>query len=107
MKTLRERLAWLSHDQWSGWMEYMFSKSTYNDDGSITIPKDLVDRWTRQMNTDYLDLPEKEKDSDRIEADRMIAQMTMQVVGTEGILTNHVLDTLSKPGSLEPDHEPD
>ena len=66
---LREKLAAYAHDAWSRWMKYLFSKSTKNPDGSVTIPKDLVDRWTRQMTTKYEDLPEKEKPSDRDEAD--------------------------------------
>lgn len=71
---LREALAAYAHDEaWSGWMEYLFSKSAQNPDGSVTIPGGLVARWKRQMTTAYADLPENEKDSDRKEADRMIA----------------------------------
>lgn len=69
---IREGLADYAHKAWSGWMKYMFSKCTKNEDGSMTIPKDSVDRWTRQMDTKYADLPEKEKESDRDEADKMI-----------------------------------
>ena len=50
-------------------MKYMFEKCTHNDDGSATIPPGLVSRWTRQAATTYADLPEKEKESDRVEAD--------------------------------------
>ena len=69
---MREALAAYAHEAWSGWMEYLFSKSTTNADGSITIPPDLVARWLRQIGTAYIDLPEAEKDSDRIEADKML-----------------------------------
>lgn len=65
---LFEKLSSLEHSQWSRWMEYLFSKSQSNCNGSVTIPKELVDRWTRQMNTDYSDLSEKEKESDRDQA---------------------------------------
>lgn len=71
-ENLRERLAALSHKQWSGWMKYMFEKSQLNEDGTITIPKLAVKRWTRQMNTTYNNLTTKEKNSDRIKADKMI-----------------------------------
>lgn len=70
---IREALADLAHKQWSGWMDYLFSVSKYNGDGSVTIPKYYVDRWKRQVNTDYRDLSEEEKESDRKEADRALA----------------------------------
>ena len=72
---MRELLAALAHQQWSGWMHYMFGKSQHNSDGTVTLPVNLVSRWKRQMNTAYHDLPEHEKQSDRDEADRMIATL--------------------------------
>ena len=50
----------------------MFAKSVRSLDGTITIPKALVDRWDRQAKTDYLLLPADEKESDRKEADKFI-----------------------------------
>ena len=41
-------------------------------DGSVIIPKNSVDHWTRQMHTKYEDLSEKEKDSDREEVKEVI-----------------------------------
>jgi len=67
-----EKLADLMHQQWCGWMEYLFSVSVENEDGSVTIPADKVSRWKRQMLTSYFLLPEEEKVSDRIEADKLI-----------------------------------
>ena len=72
MEKVREQLAEYAHRAWSGWMKYMFGKGSSCSDGSILIPKWAVDRWSRQMNTEYEDLPEEEKKSDREEADRMI-----------------------------------
>jgi len=69
---IRERLAALAHDQWSGWMKYLFKKCQMNDDGTVTIPAWAVERWSRQMLTGYKDLPEDEKESDRKEADRYL-----------------------------------
>ena len=72
MNDLREQLAALAHEQWAGWMKYLFEKSIDGDDGSVEIPASFVARWKRQMNTLYVDLPETEKESDRAEADKVL-----------------------------------
>lgn len=67
-----EEVAAIQHDQWSGWMEYLFSKCRKDPSAvdDYIIPEEFVVRWRRQMNTAYKDLPENEKDSDRKEAER-------------------------------------
>ena len=60
-----ENLAHIEHDRWSHWQRYMHSKCIRQTDGSLLIPPELVQRWERQMTTDYADLTEKEKDGDR------------------------------------------
>lgn len=70
---LREQLAALAHEQWSGWMRYLFTKGHRDPDGSFDINPDSVARWERQMNTPYAELPESEKQSDRAEADKVLA----------------------------------
>jgi len=70
--SVREALAEQAHDSWSGWMIYLFQESIQNPDGTVTIPLKMVTRWTRQMQTPYGELSEKEKDSDRKEADEYI-----------------------------------
>lgn len=75
----REALARYAHEAWSGWMKYFFSKCEGGGtvDGvepiPVTIPGWAVERWQRQMNTPYAELPEAEKESDRVEADKMLA----------------------------------
>lgn len=74
-ETLRERIAELQHQQWSGWMEYLFSKCIQSGIGTgedVVIPAEFAQRWVRQMQTEYDDLPENEKESDRIEADKYL-----------------------------------
>lgn len=69
----REQLAAYAHEAWSGWMDYLFLKSSVCSDGTVVIPAELVARWKRQSQTFYADLPETEKESDRVEANRMLA----------------------------------
>jgi len=70
----REALAALAHEQWSGWMRYLFAKTQpIGYHGAEAIPPLLVERWKRQMMTPYADLPESEQESDRKEADRVLA----------------------------------
>ena len=83
MTELREELAALCHEQWSGWMAYLFSKCPergLNEGVSpgCIIPLWAVERWTRQMNTPYTELSEAEKDSDRAEADKFLAIIAKQ-----------------------------
>ncbi|WP_263057042.1 hypothetical protein [Pantoea agglomerans] len=60
-----EMLSEIEHERWSRWQKYLHKKCVPNDDGSLTIPVDLVDKWEKQMNTPYKELSDKEKDSDR------------------------------------------
>lgn len=69
---LREALAGLCHAQWSGWMVYLFSRCFFTSDGAAFMEVSDTRRWQIQMNTQYDDLSESEKESDRIEADRII-----------------------------------
>lgn len=78
-----EDFAKVAHESWSGWMKYLFSKSNTESDGTVVIPKKLVERWKRQMNTDYKDLSEKEKKSDREEAKRYIAVIIADMTSSD------------------------
>ncbi len=69
---LEEKLAEYAHDAWAGWMNYLFEKSTLNDDGTIIIPVWAAERWKRQSATPYNKLSEQEKESDRKEAKAII-----------------------------------
>jgi len=75
-----EHLADMCHEQWARWMRYLFSKSTINEAGECIIPKELTDRWKRQVETTYKYLSESEKDSDRTEAIKYLE--LLKVIGT-------------------------
>ena len=69
---MKEEIASIQHDIWSGWMKYLFSKATLLENGSVNIRPEHVKRWERQMITPYSELPEKEKNSDRNQADKVL-----------------------------------
>ena len=78
MNSKREILAELAHAQWSGWMEYLFSKGVLNEDGTWTMPAWAVERWKRQTETPYADLSFDEKESDRKEADKFLLALSVE-----------------------------
>ena len=59
---LRERLAELEHKQWSHWTKYMLNNLT----------EENIKSWRKQIGTLYKNLSEKEKDSDRKWADKVL-----------------------------------
>jgi len=59
---LREIIAALEHEQWAHWTRYMLDNLT---------PENIA-QWRRQVETPYADLSEKEKDSDREWADKVL-----------------------------------
>ena len=72
---IREQLSAVQHEIWSHWMRWMFTVGTFNTDGTWTMPAVKVERWQRQMNTPYAELSEREKDSDREQADKVLAAL--------------------------------
>jgi hypothetical protein len=69
---LMESLAGVEHERWSHWQRYMHSKCERRPDGSLMIPRELVDQWERQLATPYSDLSEAEKESDREQVRRYL-----------------------------------
>lgn len=72
---LKERLAFIEHERWSHWQNYMHSKCIKNSDGSLTIPADLASKWERQSETLFSDLTDNEKASDREQVDRYFPEL--------------------------------
>ena len=59
---LLEKLAALEHEQWTGWVGWMLNRLTDEN----------ISRWKRQIKTPYSELSDKEKESDRIEAKKVL-----------------------------------
>lgn len=70
---LREKLSAFQHDIWAHWMEHLFSMSQESSDGEFIISKKYAERWKRQLRTAYENLSEGEKESDREQADKVLA----------------------------------
>lgn len=60
---LREQLAALEHEQWAHWTRYMLDNLTSEN----------IARWRQQIETPYTELSEKEKESDRRWADKVLS----------------------------------
>lgn len=67
---LRQKLAAIEHERWSDWQRWMHSKCVTHSDGSLTIPREFVERWERQIATPYDQLSESEQRSDMDQVDR-------------------------------------
>ena len=82
MEEFVEKGANLEHDRWARWQKYMFSKCKKHiilkkegqfgelkefETGALIVPKSLVDKWFRQIDTPYSELSKEEKESDRKE----------------------------------------
>jgi hypothetical protein len=68
-----EAFAEQAHKSWSGWMQYLFSFGKLDAWLNWVTPNIKTKRWRRQMKTPYDELPEDEKESDRIEAREYLA----------------------------------
>jgi hypothetical protein len=68
-------LADVQHEIWSHWMRYLFSVCVPATDGTVRIPVRFVERWQRQAEMPYSELTETEKDSDREQADKILAAL--------------------------------
>lgn len=76
--SLREKIAAVQHEIWSHWMRYLFTVTIATKAGE-EIPLSYVARWERQMETVYKDLTEKEKESDRHQADKVLEVIRREI----------------------------
>lgn len=67
-----EAIARVEHERWAHWQRYLHQQCTRNDDGSLTIPAPLAERWERQIGLSYGELTQRERDSDREQAEEYL-----------------------------------
>lgn len=66
-ETLLEDLAGLEHEQWAHWTRYMLDH---------LVPENIA-RWRRQIEVPYESLSEREKESDRIWARKVLSLLAL------------------------------
>lgn len=69
---LREKLADTEHTRWANWQRWLHSKLNKSSIGMVMKPEDYQ-HWEEQIASEYVELSEPEKDSDRKEADITLA----------------------------------
>jgi len=69
MMLLLEELAELEHKQWAHWTRYMLKNLTHEN----------VSRWRKQIGIPYSELSEKEKESDREWARKVLEIMAKPI----------------------------
>ena len=72
LEELIEELAAIEHARWAHWQRYVHDKGERQPDGSLLLPAELVRRWDSQIATEYADLSESEKMSDREQVRRYL-----------------------------------
>lgn len=60
-----DRLAAVEHERWAHWQRYLHDQCERQDDGSLVIPPELVQRWELQIKTPYAKLSTDERRSDQ------------------------------------------
>lgn len=83
---LLERLAAVEHERWAHWQRYVHDHCTANEDGSLTIPAELVARWSEQIETPYAELSEVERESDREQVRRYLPLIVEAAGRIEGAM---------------------
>lgn len=105
IKEFREKLADIEHQRWAEWQEYVFSicvPTDHKEEGfdcwckptvkvmkngnnvvvhndCLVLPEWAVNQWQKQIETDYKDLTEKEKESDREQVDRYLPLLLAKI----------------------------
>ena len=65
-----------THDIWSHWMKYMFTQcEPSGPNGTLVIPRNLEERWKKQMNTSFYDLTYSEQQSNYEVADKYLKRI--------------------------------
>ena len=108
--SLREALAALEHDQWAHWTRYMLGAlkeviglgfyEARDNNIDLSVVREHLARWERQIATPYAELTEAEKDSDREWADKVLAVLDSDRLWVEQARAE--IEAFHASGSLYP-----
>ncbi len=79
---IRERVAAAAHEAWKERLYYLLgacSNLLPDANGRVCIPDQLVKLWTKQMRESYNQLPDAERETYRVEADRYLSEHAWNV----------------------------
>lgn len=79
-----ESLAAIEHERWAHWQKYVHGKCIRQNDGSLLIPPELVERWEQQIGMSYAELTDAEKESDRNQVRRYLPLIKGALVTLNG-----------------------
>lgn len=104
-----EKGAALEHDRWAKWQKWMHGR-VYDSSKSINphlkvIPTEDFNRWERQIATEYEQLSDKEKESDRIEVRKylpLIQDLLTKKDQEHKVELEIIKGEAIKPGSIYP-----
>lgn len=74
-KDFKKRLAEEVHAGWRGFANYILGKATPLPDGSMKIPKEMVQRWRRMVDSSHNKLQTQEKAWANALVDRILTTM--------------------------------
>ena len=77
-----EKLALLTHEQWSAWLRYMDNKAIHGQT-TVEFTTGTWAEWLRKESFHYCDLTEKEKESDRKFARKVLECLKKEIGETE------------------------
>lgn len=79
-KNIREKLAAVIHDIWCNWFKHQHDAeriywNEMDDKDAISAASNQIYRWERQSKIIYENLPEDEKEKDRIIVDKILLKL--------------------------------
>ena len=96
-----EKGADLEHQRWARWQKYIHSLCSKNPDSSLTISKERVEHWEKEIATLYSELTEELKEYDRKETRNYLPLLHSQIEKILEEVKNCVPDKIKMKHALK------